>query len=75
MVDNAVEVANGPSGIGGSRNQNPLNYINNNQHPVTFNHLAVGKGGIRIVNGGSTMQAGTTNNFDKNTFDRSLANK
>ena len=28
--------------IGGSRNANPLDYLNNNQHAGTFNHLAIG---------------------------------
>ena len=40
--------------LGGSRNQNPLQYINNQQHPGTFNHLAVGRGGVH----GSVVGAG-----------------
>ena len=68
-MGNVVNLANGPQGLGGSRNQNPLNYINNNQHPGTFNHLAVGKGGARVVNGANLMQA-VNGNFDQNSLDR-----
>jgi len=45
---------------GGSRNQNPLNYINN-QQPSTINHLAVGSKGL-----GNPGLA----NYDSNSLDR-----
>lgn len=61
--------ANGPTGLGGSRNQNPLQFMNNQQHPGTFNHLAVGKGGTRVVNGGNMLQA-VNGNFDQSSLDR-----
>jgi len=53
---------NGRTGnaAGGSRNQNPLNYINN-QQPSTINHLAVGSKGL----GNPNMV-----NYDSNSLDR-----
>jgi hypothetical protein len=56
--------------IAGSRNANLLDYLNiNNQHAGTFNHLAVGKGGTRVVNGNNIIQP-STGTFDQNSLDR-----
>lgn len=48
----------GVGAAGGSRNQNPLNYVNN-QQPSTINHLAIG-GKVLVGN----------SNFDSNSLDR-----
>jgi hypothetical protein len=50
------------AGLTGSRNANPLNYLNG-QHPQTFNQLAVGSKG---------MMGLTSNTFDNNSLDRMI---
>lgn len=78
-------MANGQqTGLGQSRNQNPLAYNFNGQpgHPATFNHFAVGSKGLVGAFGGlggagrqghqsgQTMAQQNYSNFDSNSLDR-----